>query len=156
MVRASHILMRWSLCLFCTRKTSGVWILTRLNNSPQINLWFSTQTHYQTCGSPLRHIITFRAYQSLFFHLYDACYSEEAININLIVFRFTRTRTGIEYMIHRCRGKHANHYNTDPVVEYVKWKIVFLENATCNTKKNVHTSVPWKMYILVFLEKCTY
>ena len=32
------------------------------------------------------------------------------------------TRTGIESTIYRCHGKHANHYNTDAILECVKQK----------------------------------
>jgi hypothetical protein len=38
--------------------------------------------------------------------------SEEATNINFIVFGFIR---GFEPTIYRIRGEHANHYTTDAV-----------------------------------------
>jgi len=39
--------------------------------------------------------------------------SGEATNTNLIVFGLTRP--GLESMIYRIRGEHANHYTTDVV-----------------------------------------
>jgi hypothetical protein len=58
----------------------------------------------------------FRANQSLLFLLNAVCLAEKQ-QIPILVFGLTRL--GLEQMFYRTRGKHANHYATDAVFQYL-------------------------------------
>ena len=90
--------------LFWTKTLSWIFIvIAQWNNCPRIEMSLHSDT-----------LFWFRANQSLLFLRNAALLSVEAPNTNVIVLGLTRP--GLEPMIYRTRGEHANHYTTDAVL----------------------------------------